>query len=153
MTREQTAAEALMARLRWGERHRDLTAEIETCPCSDEVKAGLFFLNGDWKRAHRVAQRLRSASGAHWHALVHRHEPDYANSKHWLRRVGASPIYPQLAAAAAAAGQAQRVAPGGEWDPIQFTDCFAEDSTMGWTRALDEMEITALLDHCIRLES
>lgn len=143
-------AEALARRLERGAPQPELTAQIEACPCPPEVKAGLYFVNGDWERAHRVAQSLHSPAGAHWHALVHRHEPDYANSKYWLRRVGLSAVYPTLAAAAEEMGEARRVAPGGKWDPVAFTDCFADPAHASWTRKLDDLEVRTLLEHCLR---
>jgi hypothetical protein len=109
----------------------------------------LYLLNGDWDAAHKIAQDIDSAVGHHWHALVHRHEPDFDNSKYWLRRVGNSPIYPRLAQTAQEQGQGAAVAPGGRWDAERFTDCFAAPGAAPWTRHLDELEIRGLLEHCL----
>ncbi len=143
------AAQALLARLTWGRPQPGLTAEIAARGAADAVRAGLHLLNGDWDAAHRIAQDLETPVGNHWHALVHRHEPDFPNSKYWLARVGDSPIYPRLAQAAQAEGQGESVAPQGRWDPLRFTDCFAASNAQAWTRRLDELEIRALLDHCL----
>jgi hypothetical protein len=142
-------ARALLARIAWGQLQPALTAEIDACACPLEVKAGLHLLNGDWKRAHGLAQEIDTPVGAHWHALVHRHEPDLENSRYWLRRVGESPIYPVLAEAARRAGQAERVAPGGRWDALRFTECLADPANDAWTRPLDELELRTLLEHCL----
>lgn len=125
------------------------SAEIGACSCPQEVKAGLFLLNGDWKLSHETCQDLQSSTGAHWHALVHRHEPDFPNSKYWLRRVGESLVYPVLLSAAAQSGQAHRVVVAGAWDAMLFTDFFADASHRSWTRPLDELEKRTLLDHCL----
>jgi hypothetical protein len=143
------AVQALAGRIAWGRPQAGLTAAIAACGAPDAVRAGLHLLNGDWDAAHKIAQELDSALGHHWHALVHRHEPDYANSKYWLRRVGNSPIYPRLARAAQQEGQGAAVAPRGRWDPERFTDCFAAPASPPWTRRLDELEIRALLEHCL----
>jgi hypothetical protein len=128
-----------------------LTAEIERCAGPPEAKAGLFLLNGDWRRAHEVAQELDSPTAAYWHALVHRHEPDYDNSKYWLRRVGEHPVFPRLLEAAQAEPQAKAAAPKGRWDPLKFTDCYRDPSQPGWTRRLEEIEMRALLEHSLAL--
>jgi hypothetical protein len=127
----------------------ELSERIRACRCGEGTRAGLFLLGGDWQRAHEAAQALETPLGAHWHALVHRHEPDYPNSRYWLGQAGQSPIYPRLAEAARAAGQAGRVAPGGVWDPLRFTDCYADPAHDAWTRPLDALEQRALLEHCL----
>ncbi len=148
MSHAATARE-LAGRVGRGAPQPALRREIEACRCPEEVRAGLYLLNGDWQRAHEVAQALDSRPGAHWHALVHRHEPDYGNSRYWLRRVGDSPVYPRLAAAARAAGHGDEVAPEGAWDPFRFTDCYARGRPGDWTRELDALERQALLEHCL----
>ena len=96
-------ATALLQRLTPGRPQPELTAEIERCPCPEEARAGMYLINGDWKGAHDACQDLKSATAEYWHALVHRHEPDYGNSKYWLRRVGDNPVHPRLLEAAKAA--------------------------------------------------
>jgi len=142
-------AEALAPRLTPGTPQPAMTAEIAACRCSEAVRAGLYLLNGDWDAAHGVAQSLAGPLGAHWHALVHRHEPDYENSKYWLTRVGQSPVYPTLAEAARAAGHGEVLA-GERWDPARFTDAYAAQEP--WTQALDRLEQEALLERCLGLE-
>lgn len=152
MSEAPADARTLAAQVRPHHPQPELTARIAACPCSEAVRAGLYLLNGDWQRAHETAQDLSTPVGAHWHALVHRHEPDYANSKYWLRRVAESPLYPQLAEAARAAGHGADVAPDGAWDPVRFTDCYANRAHDAWTRPLDELEQRLLLEHCLAAE-
>jgi hypothetical protein len=127
----------------------DWTRQIAECPCAPDIKAGMYLLNGDWKLAHETSQDLHTAIGAHWHALVHRHEPDYQNSKYWLRRTGASPVYTRLVEASVEAGREAEVAPQGSWDPVRFTDCFSDPANQSWTLYLDRLELQLLLDHCL----
>jgi hypothetical protein len=124
---------------------------IAACACSEPVRAGLYLINGDWRAAHKVAQEIETPVGAHWHALVHRHEPDVANSKYWLRQAGNSPVYPALADAAHAAGH-EEVAPKGRWDPNRFADRYADPTQEPSTRELDELEQRLLREHCLALE-
>ena len=110
-----------------------------------QIKAGLALANGDWELAHRLAQGMTCPVGAHWHALVHRHEGDFPNSRYWLRLAGDSPIYPLLAQAAQEEGVAELVAPGGRWDPDLFTGYFAGGGGQPWVKTLDALEIRSLL--------
>ena len=139
----------LMRRVTWGTPQPELTALIAGCPCPPLVRAGLHLRNGDWELAHRLAQAHPTPEGMHWHALVHRHEPDFENSKYWLRQAGDSPIYPFLARSAGELGVGGQVAPGGRWDPLAFTDAYAQASPPEWTRRLDALEMTALLGHAL----
>jgi hypothetical protein len=148
---DSNGARALLARITPGKPRPELTAEIERCACPAEAKAGLFLMNGDWKRAHEVAQELDSPTAAYWHALVHRHEPDLDNSKYWLRRVGEHPVFARLAEAARGEPQAKAALPKGKWDPLKFADCYQDPSQSGWTRRLEAVELRALLEHSLAL--
>ncbi len=44
--------------------------------------------NGDWDKAHQVAQGVDSPDGAWVHAYLHRKEPDPGNAAYWYRRAG-----------------------------------------------------------------
>ncbi|HEX7927304.1 MAG TPA: hypothetical protein VF678_06920 [bacterium] len=145
------AAHDLAQRITWGKPQPKLTAEIAACECPDATRAGLYLLNGDWEAAHTTAQELHTALGSHWHALVHRHEPDPDNSKYWLHRTGKSPIYPELAKAAQAAGQSDAVAPKGVWNADRFTDAFSATNAPAWTRELDALELRLLLEHSLSI--
>ncbi len=47
--------------------------------------------NGDWSRAHEVAQDIDDATGSWTHAYLHRKEGDLANAGYWYRRAGKPP--------------------------------------------------------------
>lgn len=111
----------------------------------------MFLINGDWSRAHETAQALQSPAAAYWHALVHRQEPDFSNSKYWLRQAGASPVHARLLEAARAEGKLEVVAPNGVWDAMRFTDCYARPSERDWTRRIESIELSALLDFSFEL--
>lgn len=59
-------------------------------------RAGLWLAYNFLDEAHTISQDLETAEGSCWHALMHRREPDYSNSKYWFRRVGRHPIYGQI---------------------------------------------------------
>ena len=43
---------------------------------------------GDWQRAHAIAQEVESRDGAWVHAYLHRREGDAANARYWYRQAG-----------------------------------------------------------------
>ena len=62
----------------------------------DTSFAGLLLYLSCWDEAHNVAQDIPTADGSYWHAIIHRMEPDAANSGYWFRRVGRHAIFPDL---------------------------------------------------------
>lgn len=53
---------------------------------------------GDWKRAHRLAQKQSGEAGAWVHAHLHRVEGDNSNAAYWYRRAGKTPSSASLQA-------------------------------------------------------
>jgi hypothetical protein len=45
---------------------------------------------GDWQKAHEIAQDVLGADGAWVHAYLHRKEGDTGNAAYWYRRAGRS---------------------------------------------------------------
>ena len=128
-----------------------LTPEIMNCECPGELRAGLLLINGDWSEAHQACQILDTPLAAHWHALVHRHEPDFTNSKYWLRKVGDSPIYPDLVRLAGETVRGAGAIQNGRWDPFLFTDLFDLGGPDNWTWATDRQEMLLLLEYSMTL--
>ncbi len=60
-------------------------------------QSGLWLLAGDLDRSHDISQKSESAEGSFWHGIMHRREGDFGNAKYWFRRVGAHPLFEQLA--------------------------------------------------------
>jgi hypothetical protein len=46
--------------------------------------------------SHNISQDLKDADGSYVHALMHRREGDYENTKYWIARVGKHAVYGQL---------------------------------------------------------
>ena len=44
--------------------------------------------NGDWERAHEVAQDIEDETGSWVHVYLHRKEGDEGNAAYWYRRAG-----------------------------------------------------------------
>jgi hypothetical protein len=107
---------------------------------SKSIEAGLLQMT-DWlDESHQASQAIegegRDRNGDYWHAIMHRREPDYGNSKYWFRHVGRHPIFPALAEAAGevlGAGAVEiaqtwrkRLITRGQWDAFAFVDLCEE---------------------------
>jgi hypothetical protein len=124
--------------------------------------AGLWLYHDFLDESHALSQTLKSTTGAYWHGLMHRREPDFGNAKYWFARVGNHPVYRPLAADAAqlAAGdepaEATRFLTTQQtWDPDAFID-LCEASLAGRApaellcRRIQQIEWEHLFDFCYR---
>lgn len=114
----------------------DLCGDVVSPADATAVQAGLWLLHGDADASHRQSQSIedegRHRCGNFWHAIMHRQEPDYGNSKYWFRRVGQHPVFPELARRAnklIAADSSQsarrwqaKLGTPNRWDPFAFVD-------------------------------
>lgn len=129
------------------------------------ITAGLLLAHDQLDASHRISQEMEGDGADHpgdyWHAIMHRREPDYGNSKYWFRHVGTHPVFPQLATAVQALAQgnadaqvqawATRLVAQGQWRPAAFVDlceATADDSHTPLARFAQQvqwLEITLLL--------
>jgi hypothetical protein len=141
-----------------GDRLRGLNAESLFAPVAvrnaDLARA---CLSGLWLRfdfldeSHRVSQELHNAEGSFWHAIMHRREGDFGNSKYWWRRVGEHPAFRPLGEEAHRLG----LFPSPAWDPSTFVDRVEECLTHGRgdaevLRAVQDREWGLLFEFCRR---
>lgn len=123
-------------------------------------RAGLWLYHNFLDESHHISQDLNTPTGSYWHALMHRREPDFSNSKYWFRHVGRHPVFETLrmeAAPLAAEGPAEAVflARQDRWDPFAFVDlCEASYKAKSTCQALclliQRVEWELLFDHCYR---
>lgn len=113
--------------------------------------------------AHAIAQNLEDAEGGFLHAIMHRREPDFWNSKYWWNRVGTHPCFRRLAGRVlellAARGEEELVArllPNGRWNAAAFVDaCEASEgepagSPLSETLiAVQALELECLVEHVL----
>lgn len=113
--------------------------------------------------AHTISQEIAVADGSFVHAMMHRREPDYWNSKYWWRQTGRHPSFDPLAVRAGdclgspGGGDLEKVLPwSGVWKPGAFVDaceavadCPAADPAVSCLRQLQLIEFEVLLDHLL----
>ncbi len=133
----------------------------EACPGSDEFLALALLFHDHHEAAHELVQAGENRDASYVHAILHRREPDFWNSKYWFRRVGRHPIFVALGRAAAGRLQprgratlAATLAPGGEWDPLAFVDACAASAAARATDApllteIQQIEFELLAAHLI----
>lgn len=118
--------------------------------------AGLLLKEGCWEESHEIAQDIPTPEGSYWHAIVHRIEPDAANSAYWFRQVGVHPVFPGLLKRAngilAESGPSQWRTEE-KWDPFRFGEWYEEARREGGpgavaVRAIQEIEIELLFAFC-----
>ncbi len=116
---------------------------------SESVKAGLYLYCSCWDEAHTTSDAVENPDGYFWHAIVHRQEPDAANSAYWFRKTGDHPIFPKLADEAAACGyQTTRT-----WDPFHFIEFCNASTDEHLAMKVQLVEWQLLFDHCARLSN
>ena len=104
-------------------------AQLADASFGAAVRAGLHLWNDALDESHTISQGIEHETGSYWHAIMHRREGDYGNSKHWFRKTGDHPVFTPLAELAQ--GAVQRVSTGGvpsgmkkfdgrTWDPGLF---------------------------------
>ncbi len=145
----------------------DLVTSSQSTADAIALRAGLLQIHDFLDASHRQSQSVEGeglhAAGDYWHAIMHRREPDYGNSKYWFRRVGRHPAFDALAERAtsilegsagpdSAAWQRRLVTPSG-WDPFAFVDlceaCAADEDVplAVAAREVQWQEMRVLLRH------
>ena len=114
----------------------ELLPRVGSKPDAVALKAGLLQRHDYLDESHKLSQSMEGQgvhqAGDYWHAIMHRRESDYWNSKYWFRRVGRHPIYKTLAHRAAAileqcnssasAEWQDRLHVPDDWDPFAYVD-------------------------------
>lgn len=64
-------------------------SEIQANP---SVTAALWLYIDEIDRSHTICQAIPGPVGSLWHAIVHRREGDFWNSKYWFRQAGTNHV-------------------------------------------------------------
>jgi len=127
-----------------------------------EALGGLWLYFSCFNECHEIVQDLNSPEASFWHAILHRQEPDSANSAYWFRCVGMHPVFPDLLAAAKHVvdqhpNSGFRIA--AKWDPFSFVNfCEKARRAPGSPSERAALEIQRaewqlLFDYCARSRS
>ncbi len=136
-----------------------LAVPVVDANASAACLAGLWLWFDYLHESHEISQGLHTAEGSYWHAIMHRREPDYSNSKYWWRQTGEHPVFALLGPAARElAGDeppsaARFLAVQASWDPYRFVD-LCQQAASGpapltlLCQRIQRLEIHHLLHHC-----
>lgn len=96
---------------------------------SELIRSLLLLWHDHLDASHIISQSIENADGSLLHAIMHRREPDYWNSKYWWRRVGKHPSFSEMGKRVAAflktsseSDLSAKLVPNGQWDPFAFVD-------------------------------
>lgn len=99
--------------------------------------SGLWLLHNHLHRSHDISQSIETPEGSWWHAIMHRTEGDFSNSKYWYRRVGEHELFAEM---------------GIDFDPAAFVDQCQQEYRNGAlsiaTQQIAFAEWQALFDYC-----
>lgn len=137
-----------------------LQARALTGPVAEALRGCALLWHDHLAAAHGIAQGLSDANGSFLHAVMHRREPDYWNSKYWWNRVGAHPAFPSLAGRVLESVTARQdpdlachFLASGRWDPAAFVDACeavadepADADVPRFLREVQRLEFEALVE-------
>jgi hypothetical protein len=152
---------------------RDVVGQTPADPLmASACLAGLWLYHDFLDESHTLSQEIETPTGSFWHAIMHRREGDYDNSKYWWRRVGVHPVFDPLREQAR---EALHLTPAGpndstrdmppkeivvllhapKWDPLRLVDlcetaCKGRNDLAKACRTLQQCEWRVLYDFCFR---
>lgn len=111
---------------------RDLILAMDTRP---EILAGLWLYVDELGRSHEVSQAIDTSTGSYWHAIMHRREGDFGNSKYWLLKTGTHPVISELG-----------------YSPSEFVDECESDRGENGPKLIEQQrrEWKVLFDFCVQ---
>ena len=135
-----------------------LTTPIKSPLAADAMLAGLWLWHDALEESHTLSQKLDTPDGAYWHAIMHRREGDFSNSKYWLARCRAHPSATAMAKSLpklieSHPGDSASLSTSG-WDPFAFVDLVEQvhdrpnDPRRPMVIAIQQLEWRILFDHC-----
>lgn len=126
------------------------------------VQSALWLWHDYLDESHTISQGIENATGSFWHAIMHRREGDFGNSKYWYAKC---PNHPILMTIAAQANEIIDKAPADKmlmrmtlsgWNGAAFVDFVQSvhespsDPRHPIAVSLQQLEWRALFDYCVR---
>jgi len=139
-----------------------LSVPIRSPLHAQAMLAGLWLWRDGLERSHTLSQGIDDPTGSFWHAILHRREGDFGNSKYWYARCANHPV---LATLSAQAGEILNPLPADKsllklnlngWKPVVFVDLAQRlhdhpaDPLYPAAVALQKLEWRLLFDFCTR---
>lgn len=154
---------AAYARILAADPSKLITAEPKDHLMLQSLSASLY-LYSDWlPEAHTIAQSMENPTGAFWHAIMHRREGDFPNSKYWYARCVDHPVLQAIANQAAvllhdlpADNRLIQLIVSG-WSPAPFVDLVEQyhskpqDPFTAILVTLQQLEWRILTEYCAAL--
>jgi hypothetical protein len=120
--------------------------------------SGVWLLHDFLDESHTISQGIDTTSGSYWHAIMHRREGDFSNSKYWFRRVGRHPVLDELSEVAVAVSKrnprlGETRPHHSEFDPFEFVDLVqmavrGSSDLRDYCLDVQQAEWELLFDHC-----
>jgi len=137
-----------------------LIVPVKSRPDGLAMLAGLWLWHDALDESHTTSQSLHTATGSFWHAIMHRREGDFWNSKYWYARCRNHPALTEVASRAKPLlatlmdkPMAARLGRGG-WDTDAYVD-WVEEVSAGSDASSRELAVRlqivewrALFEHC-----
>jgi len=97
--------------------------------------AGLWLYIDELDRSHRISQGIDDQTGSFWHAIMHRREGDFGNSRYWFHITGHHPVMDEIESYDAEdfLKRAQRAYDNGQNDDPELADLQREE----WARLFE----------------
>jgi hypothetical protein len=136
---------------------RPVTSRVD----ADGALAGLWLWLDGLDESHQIVQSAQSGTLAFWHAIMHRREGDFWNSKYWYARCRSHPALAELGPAArellgADSPALRHVLDTGGWNADGFVDHVervhqkpAEDPSRQAAVRLQRLEWKCLFASCV----
>ena len=126
-----------------------LTHPVKRPDDARALLAGLWLWH-DWlDESHQISQSLATPTGSFWHAIMHRREGDFSNSKYWYARCRHHPALDEIARRAQSAGM-EWTGPDAFVDVVEAVHRSPDDPLHAAAVQLQRLEWRALFEYCAK---